>query len=123
MNRVEWDQAARVTVLEDLDTFADWLQGKCIGVHYPSDGNMERIARHLIVGQQQPADVPDLLGLMLLNDDPAIQLGALNMLRKHYIDEQSVRVAEVAWKAQDDATLRARNDELNRQIAAIGRAT
>lgn len=123
MNYTQWDAAARVTVLEDLDTFADWLQGKCVGVHYPSEGNMERIARNILLGKPQPVDVPDLLGLMLLNDDPAIQLGALNMLRKHYIDEQSVRVAEVAWKAQDDATMRERNDELNRQIAALGRAS
>lgn len=101
MTDSQWDQAARVTVLEDLDTFADWLQGKCIGVHYPSEGNMERIARNILLGKPQPVDVTDLLGLMLLNDDPAIQLGALNMLREKYIAEHSERVAEVAWQQQD----------------------
>ncbi len=100
MTNSQWDQAS-VTVLEDLDTFADWLQGKCIGVHYPSEGNMERIARHMLVGQQQPADVPDLLGLMLLNDDPAVRLGALDLLREQYIVEQSVRVSKAAWQQQD----------------------
>ena len=89
-------QAAQERALCDVDSFADWLMGKCMGQTAYDGGRSSRHyadERALVLDYSKATDMstPDLLALAMgLASNPRARIAAMDELRARYLRAQNL---------------------------------
>lgn len=92
----EQNETARKRALCDVDSFADWLMGECMGQTAYDGGRSSRHyadERALVLDYSKATDMstPDLLALAMgLASNPRARIAALDELRARYLREQNL---------------------------------